>query len=225
MSRPLIKICCIASPEEARLAAEAGADYLGLVGPMPSGAGVIGFDRAAAIGRAAPPGPKTVLLTGSETATDILADLDRTGADAVQIVRHIPPDQAAALAKARPEIERFQVIHVEGPHALDLIEVYQPFATAFLLDSGRPGAQELGGTGRVHDWAVSAEFVARAAIPVFLAGGLGPRNVAEAVRRVRPHGLDVCSGLRPAGALDAGLLKAFVSAATAAAQAGAGAPS
>lgn len=218
MARVRIKICCIASTEEARLAAAAGAEYLGLVGPMPSGAGVIGLDRAAEIAGAAQGRAKTVLLTAAETAADILSELERTGADAVQVVRHIRPEEAAALAIARPELERFQVIHVEDAQALDLIPLYQPHATAFLLDSGRPGVAELGGTGRVHDWEVSAAFVAAAAIPVFLAGGLTPANVADAIRRVRPEGVDVCSGLRPGGnGLDPGLLDAFVRAARTAA--------
>ena len=217
MARIRIKVCCIASVEEARLAADAGADFLGLVGPMPSGAGVIGFDRAAEIAAGAPEGATTVLLTGSETADEIVADRARTGAAAIQVVRHIAPAEAAALAIAAPGIERFQVIHVEGPEALDLIPLYQPHATAFLLDSGRPGAAELGGTGRVHDWSVSAAFVAAAAIPVFLAGGLTPANVGAAIARVRPQGVDVCSGLRPRGALDPARLDAFVRAVEAAA--------
>ncbi|MDT8344180.1 MAG: N-(5'-phosphoribosyl)anthranilate isomerase, partial [Thermohalobaculum sp.] len=86
-------------------------------------------------------------------------------------------------------------------------------AQAFLLDSGRPATAELGGTGRVHDWEVSAEFVRRSPLPVFLAGGLGPANAAEAVARVRPFGLDICSGVRTAGALDADRLAAFMAAA------------
>lgn len=217
MPRTLIKICCIASPEEARLASEAGADYLGLVGPMPSGAGVIGLERAAEIAAAAPPGPKTVLLTAAETAAEIGADLDRTGAGAVQVVRHIEPAEAERLAEARPGLEIFQVIHVEDESALDLIPAYQPFATAFLLDSGRPSASELGGTGRIHDWEVSAAFIEEATIPVFLAGGLNPANVAQAIERVRPHGVDICSGLRPRGALDPGLLGTFIRAVRAAA--------
>lgn len=208
----MVKICCIASADEARMAAGAGASYLGLVGPMPSGAGVIGLDRAAEVVAAGPYGARTVLLTQSETAADILADVDAVGADAVQIVRHIDPGEAEALAEARPGLERFQVIHVEGERALDLIAVYQPYADAFLLDSGRPSASELGGTGRTHDWDISAAFVAEATIPVFLAGGLNPANARRAMDRVRPHGLDICSGLRPDGALDPALLGTFMEA-------------
>jgi phosphoribosylanthranilate isomerase len=82
-----------------------------------------------------------------------------------------------------------------------------------LLDSGRPGAAvaELGGTGRVHDWTLSARIVESSPVPVFLAGGLRPENVAEAVGAVAPFGVDVCSGLRdPAGRLLPARLEAFV---------------
>ena len=74
--------------------------------------------------------------------------------------------------------------------------------------------QELGGTGRAHDWEVSARIVAGVDVPVFLAGGLHAGNVAEAVRQVRPWGVDLCSGVRTDGRLDAGKLAAFVAALT-----------
>ena len=82
-----------------------------------------------------------------------------------------------------------------------------------LLDSGRPSAttRELGGTGRTHDWAVSARIVSEVQVPVFLAGGLKPENVGEAVRAVGPAGVDLCSGIRDAdGRMSRALLSSFV---------------
>jgi phosphoribosylanthranilate isomerase len=106
------------------------------------------------------------------------------------------------------------VIHVEDEHALDLIGGYAPHVHAYLLDSGRPhlAVPELGGTGRTHDWRISAEFVRRSPHPVFLAGGLAPGNVGEAIRHVRPFGVDLCSGVRTEGRLDPKKLAAFVGA-------------
>jgi len=78
-------------------------------------------------------------------------------------------------------------------------------------DSLGAAVEELGGTGRVHDWALSARIRrAIAPTPLYLAGGLHPGNVGEAARAVRPFGLDVCSGVRTDGRLDEGLLRAFV---------------
>ncbi len=131
----------------------------------------------------------------------------------VQIVRHVGPELHAELGRRSPGLRRIQAIHVEGPEALELIGRYAGLVDAFLLDSGRPGAQELGGTGRVHDWQVSAEFVRRAPVPVFLAGGLRPENIAEAVATVRPFGVDLCSGVRTENRLDPAKLAAFMAAA------------
>lgn len=211
MATTALKICCIASPAEARGAAAAGATHLGLVGPMPTGPGVLTLAEARAIAEAAAGLPALpVLLTASDTAAAIVADAATAGVGAVQVVRPIAAGEAAVLAATG--LTYIQVIHVEGAGALDLIAPYAGHCDAFLLDSGRPAARELGGTGRAHDWTVSAAFVAASPRPVFLAGGLTPANVGAAIAQVRPHGIDVCSGLRPAGPLDPGLLAAFTAA-------------
>jgi phosphoribosylanthranilate isomerase len=210
--RTRIKICCIASPAEAQLAIAHGADALGLVGAMPSGPGPISDMMIATVAAMVPPPVASFLLTSETRAEAIAGHVRRTTPTAVQVVNHIAPAESAKLAQLLPTTRRVQVIHVEDANALDLIAVYGPHVHAFLLDSGRPGlaVPELGGTGRVHDWAVSAEFVRRSPRPVFLAGGLNAANVGEAVRTVRPYGLDLCSAMRTDGALDAAKLDAFV---------------
>ncbi|MEL6217945.1 MAG: phosphoribosylanthranilate isomerase [Pseudomonadota bacterium] len=210
MARTRIKICCIETEGEARMAVAAGADLLGLVGPMPSGPGPIPLPHAAEIAGAAPPWARPVLLTASETAYAIEADATLAGVGTVQVVRHIAPGEAAKLATRGLTV--IQVIHMSDPGALNVMERHAPHCDAFLLDSGRPGEAVLGGTGETHDWALSAEVVHRSPRPVFLAGGLDPSNVAEAIARVRPFGVDVCSRLRPEGRLDRAQLEAFVSA-------------
>ncbi|MGF1446893.1 MAG: phosphoribosylanthranilate isomerase [Pikeienuella sp.] len=199
------------SAAEAQLAAQAGADLVGLVGPMPSGPGTLTLTQAREIALAAPAWVDPVLLTSASAATAIEAQAAQAGAEMVQVVTHIAADEAARLTGTA--LTYIQVIHVEDAAALDLIPVYAPHVDAFLLDSGRPGLGELGGTGRLHDWEVSADFVRRAApVPVFLAGGLTPENVVEAILKVRPFGVDVCSGLRPDGTLDGARLQRFVAA-------------
>ena len=212
--RTRVKICCIASVEEARQAIEAGADALGLVGAMPSGDGVIADVTIAEVTAAAAPPVATFLLTSEQTADGIVSHIRRTHPTTVQIVSHIDPAESARLAELEPHVRRVQVIHVEGPAALDLIPVYAPHVHAFLLDSGRPSAAtpEFGGTGRQHDWTVSAQFVQASPLPVFLAGGLSAANAEQAIRQVRPFGLDLCSGVRTDGHLDANKLADFMSA-------------
>lgn len=216
--RTRIKICCIASPAEAALAIEHGADAVGLVAAMPSGPGPIDNDLIATIAATVPPPVASVLLTSESDARAIAAHVVRTCPAAVQIVRHIAPDESAALVRLLPLTRRIQVIHVEHAGVLELIPLYAPHVDAFLLDSGRPGAETptLGGTGDVHDWAVSAAFVAASPRPVFLAGGLNAANVGAAIAQVRPFGVDVCSGVRTGGALDSARLAAFVAAVAAA---------
>jgi phosphoribosylanthranilate isomerase len=115
-----------------------------------------------------------------------------------------------------PTVRLVQVIHVRGPESFDEAQAIAPLVDEILLDSGNPGApvKELGGTGRVHDWAVSRRIVRESGVPVWLAGGLRPENVASAVREVSPHGVDVCSGLREEGILDPQRLTRFVAALT-----------
>jgi phosphoribosylanthranilate isomerase len=212
--RTRIKICCMASLEEAQLAIRSGADAVGLVGAMPSGPGAIDDRTIAAIAARVPPPIATFLLTSEVTAAAIARHVERTRPSTVQIVSHISTLESAQLAELSPGTRRVQVIHVEDERALDMAEGYAPYVHAYLLDSGRPnlGVPEFGGTGRIHDWRISAEFVRRSPHPVFLAGGLSPANVGEAIRRVRPFGVDLCSGVRTAGRLDSNKLSAFMKA-------------
>ncbi len=212
--RTRIKICCISSAEEARLAVAAGADALGLVGAMPSGPGVVNDETSAAIARHIPPPLAGFLLTSETRADDIARHAERVGTPVVQIVSHLDPAESARLAKIAPALQRVQVIHVEDETALGLIDLYADHVHAFLLDSGRPNLAipELGGTGRVHDWRISAEFVRNSPHPVFLAGGLNAGNVANALAEVKPFGVDICSGVRTNGALDARKLSDFIDA-------------
>lgn len=194
------------------MAIEVGADALGLVARMPSGPGPITDERIAEITPLVPPPVATFLLTSETTADAISAHVRATRPTAVQIVSHLDPAESAKLAEIERHLRRVQVIHVEGPDALDLIPAYSPHIHAFLLDSGRPNATvaELGGTGRPHDWDISAEFVKSSPRPVFLAGGLNAENVGEAIRRARPFGVDLCSGVRTDGRLDPAKLNAFM---------------
>lgn len=186
----------MASPEEARLAARSGADLVGLVGPMPSGAGIISPAMCRTIADSAPAWVTPVLLSSANTFDGLVRDIRAANVRAVQIVRHVDPDIHDSLNAKMPFVRRLQVVHVEDNASLAMLDLYRGRVDAFLLDSGRPSAGELGGTGRTHDWTVSAEFVARSDAPVFLAGGLDADNVADAISIVRPFGVDICSGVR-----------------------------
>ncbi len=210
--RTCVKICCISSVEEARLAVAAGADALGLVGPMPSGPGIIADELAQAIVRATPPPVATFMLTSETSVANILAHHARVGANTIQLVDAVPPGTVARLHEALPSVNIVQVIHVVDERSVTEALMAANEVDALLLDSGNPAlaVKELGGTGRTHNWQLSRQIVAQSAVPVFLAGGLRPDNVREAMAAVQPFGLDLCSGVRTNGNLDAEKLRAFM---------------
>ena len=212
--RTRIKICCIASVDEARLAITHGADAIGLVSAMPSGPGPIPDATIAAIARQVPPPVATFLLTCRTAPADVVAHVRACGRNVVQLVDAVPATTYQALREACPAVKIVQVIHVAHEGSLAEAARAAGAVDALLLDSGRPDAavRELGGTGRVHDWALSRRIVAASPVPVFLAGGLRPDNVAAAIAQVRPYAVDVCSGLRTDGALDAAKVREFVGA-------------
>lgn len=208
---PWIKVCCIQSTDEAKIAADAGATAIGLVSAMPSGPGPIPEATIADIIAAAPAGLQTVLLTSATTLANISDQVRRIGPRAVQLVDHVEADVITGLKSAFPSLTVIDVIHVQTEDDIPIAVARSKLTDALLLDSGAPqkAVKELGGTGRVHDWSLSRRIVDGADCPVWLAGGLNPDNVATAIQAVRPRGVDVCSGLRPNGLLDPSRLAAF----------------
>jgi phosphoribosylanthranilate isomerase len=210
-ARPRVKVCCIASVEEARTAVECGASAVGLVSAMPSGPGVIGEELIAEIAAGVPPPVATFLLTCKQDAEAIVEQQRRCRVNTLQLCDGVPTDVYAELRARLPGVSIVQVVHVTGVESLEEALSVAPRVDALLLDSGNRSlpVKELGGTGRTHDWRVSRRIVEASPVPVFLAGGLKPENVAEAIEAVRPFGLDVCSGVRTDGRLDAEKLKRF----------------
>ncbi|MBF8294542.1 MAG: Phosphoribosylanthranilate isomerase [Bacteroidetes bacterium] len=206
-----VKICCIRSFEEAEMAIRYGASALGFVSAMPSGPGPISEDLIAEIIPRVPAGILTFLLTSKQDAPSIIGQQRRTRANTLQLVDAVSFETYRELKKALPSVSIVQVIHVTGSDAVDAAHSIAPFVDALLLDSGNPNlpVKQLGGTGRAHDWAISKVICSQLATPVYLAGGLNPENVAEAIRLVRPFGVDLCSGVRTDHALDEEKLSRF----------------
>lgn len=212
MSPTRLKVCCIQDEAEARMAIRFGASAIGLVSKMPSGPGPIDEDQIERIARTVPPSIATFLLTSLEDAPSIIAQQRRCRTNTIQLVDRLESGAHEILRKELPGISLVQVIHVTGPESVDEAVAVAPFVDAILLDSGNQklAIKELGGTGRVHDWTISRKIREAINVPLFLAGGLRPHNVKEAVEKVRPFGIDVCSGLRTDNRLDEAKLAAFV---------------
>lgn len=212
--RTRIKICCISSVEEARLAIYYGADAIGLVGKMPSGPGPINDDLIASIAATIHPPVNSFLLTSEQSAKGIIDHLKRTNTNTVQIVDELNEGTYEQIKEALPHIKIVQVIHVQDEKNIEEALEIEKAVDAILLDSGKPKAtiKTLGGTGSTHDWNISKEIVRSVKIPVFLAGGLHAGNVMEAIEIVKPFAVDVCSGVRTNRKLDEEKLKNFFAA-------------
>lgn len=214
MTKVKVKICCISSIEEAKLALRYGADAIGLVGAMPSGPGVIADERISQIAAAVAVSTDSFLLTSETSAEAVIAHHRRTGTTTIQLVDHVPRSEIRKIRAALPKVKLVQVIHVRNQRSLfEAISIANE-ADALLLDSGNPDldVKQLGGTGNTHNWLISKRIVQAVDVPVYLAGGLNAANVHEAIHTVHPYGIDVCSGLRTNGLLDEEKVAAFFAA-------------
>jgi len=209
-----LKVCCIADLAEARLAVSAGAAAVGLVSEMPSGPGVIPDELIAEIAARIPRPTETFLLTARRDADSIAEQHRRCRTTALQLVDQVPAVELRRLRMRLPGVRLVQVVHVDGEESVEEARAAAELVDTLLLDSGNPHlpVKQLGGTGRVHDWSYSRRIREIAGVPVLLAGGLHPGNAGAAIAAVAPAGLDVCSGLRTNGKLDAAKLAAFVAA-------------
>lgn len=208
---PRVKICCISSENEARLAIEYGASAIGLVARMPSGPGPIPDELIRQIAKTVPPPVATFLLTSETSVKEIIEHHHRTNTNTIQIVDSLSSGTYSQLKEGLPGVKIIQVIHVIDERSVNEAMEISEMVDAILLDSGNPRlkVKELGGTGRVHNWKLSRQIRDKTKCPVFLAGGLNPENVRQAIEEVHPFAVDVCSGVRTDGRLDREKLERF----------------
>ncbi len=197
--RTRIKICGITRPGDARAAAEAGADAIGLVF-YPWSPRFLSVERALEIRDALPPFVQTVALFVNPDAAQV-----------AQVIGRVRPAMLQFHGEESPQFcGEFGLPYIKACRVepgVDLLEYLRPFsrAAAWLLDSH---VEEYGGVGESFDWSLVPSVRER---PLVLSGGLTPGNVAKAIRRVRPWGVDVSSGVESAkGIKDAAKIAAFI---------------
>jgi phosphoribosylanthranilate isomerase len=197
--------------KEAEMAISFGASAIGLVAKMPSGPGPIPDETIREIAAAIPPPVATFMLTSHTSVADIIDHHKRTNTNTIQIVDSLAVGTYRQLKEALPAVRIVQVIHVIDENSIEEAIGISRSVDAILLDSGNPNlkVKQLGGTGRVHDWKLSRRIRESVACPVFLAGGLNPDNVTQAIEAVEPFAVDVCSGVRTNGMLDIDKLERF----------------
>jgi len=199
-----VKICCISNLEEAKIAIELGASAIGLVSEMPSGPGVISEIEIAEIVNSVPKNIDTFLLTSKQNSDEIISQLKKCKTNTVQIVDNLINGNYSDIKNEIPKIKIVQVLHVQNEKSIDDALAIENEVDAILLDSGNQNlsVKELGGTGRTHNWDISKSIVQKVKVPVYLAGGLNSQNIVEAVKTVKPYGVDLCSFVRTNGKLD-----------------------
>lgn len=201
-----VKICGITNSADAFAAVEAGADALGFVFYQDSPR-AISPGKAADIIRKVPPFIITVGVFVNENPRQIEEIISLTHIGVVQLHGSERPE---ACYFSRPAIK---AIRVKSLDSLDPLIHYQGNVSAFLLDTFSPGV--LGGTGQIFNWDIAA--YAKQFGPIILAGGLTPTNISDAVRHVRPYGVDVSSGVESEkGKKDHQKIKSFIELAKAA---------
>jgi phosphoribosylanthranilate isomerase len=198
--RTRVKICGITRLEDAECAAQAGADAVGFVFYPPSPR-FLSIERGRALRRALPPFVTSVALFVNPSRVDVERVLDQVRPDALQFHGEETPEFCEAFGV--PYLKACRVR--EG---VNLLEYLQPFsgATGWLADAY---VEEYGGAGARFDWSL---VPAQRPRPLILSGGLTPANIGEAIRRVRPWGVDVSSGVETArGVKDPAKIAAFIS--------------
>jgi len=196
-----VKICGITGLQDAEAAIEAGADFLGF-NFYPKSPRYLEPESAGEIISALGPGVKAVGVFVNETPAKIRECCSRSGAGVIQLHGDESPELAAELS-----LPVIKAVRLGGPADLIGIEDYRVWA--LLADSQSPG---FGGSGKTANWDLARQMRERSP-RLFLAGGLTPDNVAEAIITVRPWAVDVCSGVeREPGVKDRAKLKKFMEA-------------
>ena len=200
-----IKICGIMDRTELSAALRAGADAVGFVVEVASSRHCLSAEQASRLIQQVPLFNRSVAVIAPQNLDGAVSLADATGADILQVHGTLG---ASDLLELKKRVPQKIVGALSAETNLGEARLIAGSVDAILLDTFAGGV--LGGTGRVHDWERSARLAAGLAVPVILAGGLHPGNVADAIRRVRPYAVDASSGLETEGRKDEQKMDGFV---------------
>jgi phosphoribosylanthranilate isomerase len=193
-----VKICGIRRHEDALIAAELGVDAVGLlVGQRQNSPDFISAGIARDISRALPPSVEAVLVTHIEDIDELERLLQQSGITTIQLHSEIASSSVERLRSRFPHVKIFKSVHVISADSVAYPEAFRKLVDGFVLDSINVATDQVGGTGKTHDWSISRQIVMRyPEIPIILAGGLNSENVRSAIEYVHPFGVDVNSGTK-----------------------------
>lgn len=203
-----VKICGITSLEQGSAIAQLGANALGFICVKKSPR-YLSPDNIAAITPYLPPQVSRIGVFANTNAAEIISIVQQTHLTAVQLHGEETKEDCNKLRSQLPNIELIKAIRVKSADSLQHLETYAPFVDTFLLDAYDP--KQLGGTGKAFNWEYLQDF--NPPRPWFLAGGLTPDNIQEALAIATPNGIDLSSGVETSpGNKDLGLVKALLQA-------------
>lgn len=191
----IVQIYAFTEAQEALRAFDLGVDHIGFVaGQYGIVHGELSFGKARSIADALPDGARSCALTMATEVDEILRMAEVVRPDIIHVSTDpmdVPPATMADLRRRLPPRTKvMKAIPVEGDGSLELASSFAGHVDFLLLDSKAASLPGVGATGQTHDWNLSRRIVEYVSVPSILAGGLSPENVAEAVRRVRPWGVD-----------------------------------
>jgi len=190
----LIFIYAVESTDEARSIVQLGADCIGAnVGIRNEWPTILTPEKANEVLSGVAKPAKRVLLTVSSDLNDIREIVSRVEFDILHLIAEpskLSPEKILELKKNIANIKIMRTIPVTDEKSITLAKQYEGIADYLLLDSRSSKNGLIGATGETHDWEVSRKLVVSVSTPVILAGGLGPDNIAQAIAKVRPFGVD-----------------------------------
>ncbi|MEA1870230.1 MAG: phosphoribosylanthranilate isomerase [Euryarchaeota archaeon] len=227
MTRTRIKICGNTNPGDLAHAIACGADTVGFITDVPvRSPRKIDTETAKELVKQVPVFVDSVLVIMPDDLGSAMALIRETHPTCVQIHNDLPISELAEISKTVKLIKTIAVPE-DAPSGtsdqiISRIDALAGIADAVLLDtstrsrtsagarSGGEDRSRSGGTGKVHDWGISAEIVERSRLPVILAGGLTPDNVSDAIRKVHPYAVDTASGVETGGKRDPDKVRCFI---------------
>lgn len=211
---PLIQVAGVIDAPEADMLIGEGVKFLGFPLRLTVNKEDLTEAEAAELVRSFPTSVRGVLITYLDKADNVLDFCRELGVRTVQLHGAIATAELAEIKRRDPTLEVFKslVIRAGNEEALRrLIAETSPYVDAYITDTFNPATGQEGATGLTHDWSISRRLVELSPRPVILAGGLNPDNVADAIRAVRPAGVDSHTGLEGAdGRKDREKVRRFV---------------
>jgi len=211
----LVQVYSLTHPEDVRALVEAGVEHVGFAVGDQDVPACIPVETARELFELVPDPHNTVALSVHTDPGAVVEFARRVEPDILHICSATDAIDRDAQARIRDRIPEgmavMKAIEVGGPGAIEAAERFEPVSDYLILDTATDGVTGIGASGRTHDWSVSRRIVERVAVPVVLAGGLGPDNVAAAIAAVDPAGVDSYSRTsRTARRKDPGAVREFV---------------